>query len=307
MTLSAVFGSAAVLSALRERDCLVGGEKLVLDDAKPIHKAFPLVVNEQRYDVAELALVTFLQAFDAGRPLCLLPVTLLGRFQHHCLVTLEGSGVDLAHGLAGKRIGVRSWGQTTGVWVRGILGDEFGVDVTGPEWVTYEGGHLAGARDPDFVTRAPAGARLPDDFLAGRVDVAILGNELPDDPRVRTVLPDPARAAASWYGRTGAIPVNHMAVVTDEIAAKHPDVVAELCGLLAGAAPPRPRIGSSPDFNPAGFAALAPSLDLAGRYAHRQGLTSRAITTREVRAKLEDLTGLDLGRVPPVVHNDVKP
>jgi hypothetical protein len=86
---------------------------------------------------------------DAGRPLCLLPVTLLGRFQHHCLVTMDGPGAAGVAGLAGKRVGVRSWSQTTGVWVRGIMSDDHGLDVSQVEWVVYEGARwYAHWRDP---------------------------------------------------------------------------------------------------------------------------------------------------------------
>jgi hypothetical protein len=138
---------------------------------------------------------------DAGRPLCLLPVTLLGRFQHHCLVTMDGPGAAGVAGLAGKRVGVRSWSQTTGVWVRGIMSDDHGLDVSQVEWVVYEG--------------------------------------------------------ARWYARTGAIPLNHMVAATDSFVAANPGLVRELCGVLAGAVPATPRISSSPDFYPSGFAAVA--------------------------------------------------
>lgn len=294
MSVSAVFGSSSAIAALRGHAFDVD---LHVEEVKPIHRAFPTVVNEQRYDVAELALVTFLQALDAGRPLSLLPVTLLGRFQHHCLVTLDGHGVASVGDLAGKRVGVRSWSQTTGVWVRGILHDDHGIDPARVEWVVYENGHVTGAPDPDFVVRAPAGATVPTDFVAGTLDAAILGNELPDDPRVRTVLPDPARSAASWYGRLGAIPLNHMVVVSDAFAAANGDLVAEICEVIAAAAPATPRISSSPNFYPAGFDAIATSLDLAGRYAHEQGIISRPVTADEIRTKVEGLTGRDLGRV----------
>jgi 4,5-dihydroxyphthalate decarboxylase len=165
------------------------------------------------------------------------------------------------------------------------------------EWVVYEGGHVAGPRDPAQVVRAPAGGKLPKDFLDGAFDAAIMGNELPDDPRIRTVLPQPAREAAGWYARTGAIPVNHVVVARDQFIAAHPELVREICGVLAGAMPAAPRIGSMPDFYPSGFDALAPSLELAGRYAYDQGLTSRLISAEEIRSKTEALAGASLGRL----------
>jgi 4,5-dihydroxyphthalate decarboxylase len=293
MNVSAVFGTKACVPALRAHD--FAAATFDFADIAPVHRAFPAVANEDRFDLAELAIVTFLQALDAGRPLSLLPVTLLGRFQHHCLVTLDGQGQVSVDDLAGKRIGVRSYSQTTGVWVRGFLSDDYGLDVHDVEWVVYEGGHVAGTRDPAQVVRAPAGGKLPKDFLDGALDAAIMGNELPDDPRIRTVLPEPARQAAGWYARTGAIPVNHVVVVRDQFIADHPELAREICGVLAGAMPAAPRIGSMPDFYPSGFDALAPSLELAGRYAYDQGLTSRLISAEEIRSKTEGLAGVSLG------------
>ena len=295
MNVNAVFGTKACVAALRAHD--FGAATFDLADITPVHRAFPAVANEDRFDLAELAIVTFLQALDAGRPLSLLPVTLLGRFQHHCLVTLDGEGRVGVDDLAGKRIGVRSYSQTTGVWVRGFLADDYGLDVRQVEWVVYEGGHVAGVQDPPQVVRAPAGAKLPKDFLDGAFDAAIMGNELPDDPRIGTVLPQPARAAAAWYARTGAIPVNHVVVARDQFIADHPELVRESCGVLAAAMPAAPRVSSMPDFYPAGFDALAPSLDLAGRYAYDQGLTSRRISAAEIRSKTEALAGVGLGRL----------
>jgi 4,5-dihydroxyphthalate decarboxylase len=299
MNVSAVFGSSACVAALRAHDFAAPGVTIGFDDVKPVHRAFPAVVNDQRYDLAELAIVTFLQALDAGRPLSLLPVTLLGRFQHHCLVTMSGPGAAGVGDLAGKRVGVRSWSQTTGVWVRGIMSDDHGLDVGQVEWVVYEGAHVAGAADPSSVVRAPEGATLAGDFLGGALDAGIMGNELPDDPRIRTVLADPAREAAGWYARTGAIPLNHMVAASDSFVAGNPGLVREICGVLAGAVPATPRISSSPDFYPSGFDAVAPALDLIGRYAFEQGVTSRVITAGEIRSKTERLAGLDLGRLDP--------
>ena len=65
--------------------------------------------------------------------------------------------------------------------------------------------------------------------------------------------------------------------------------------MLAGAMPAAPRIGSMPDFYPSGFDALAPSLELAGRYAYDQDLTSRLISAEEIRSKTEGLVGVSLG------------
>lgn len=297
MKITGAFESSARVEALRSHDYDGANVTIELEQISPIHTVFPSVVNEQRYDLAELAIVTFLQALDAGRPLCLLPVTLLGRFQHHCLVKMDGAGVDSAADLTGRRVGVRSWSQTTGAWVRGILADDHGLDVSQVQWVVYEPAHVAGAADPAYVTRAPEGAKLTADFLDGTVDAAILGNQLPDDPRIRTVLADPAREAAAWYGRTGAVPINHMVAASDDFVAENGALTVGICRALASTVPATPLISSTPDFYPSGFDAAAPALDLVSRYAFDQGIISKALSADQIRAKTERLVGADLGRL----------
>ena len=59
-------------------------------DITPIHRAFAPMVREQRFDVSEMAIATFLQAKAYGKPLVLLPVVLAARFQQSALVVPNG-------------------------------------------------------------------------------------------------------------------------------------------------------------------------------------------------------------------------
>ena len=80
-------------------------------------------------------------------------------------------------------------------------------------------------------------------LIDGELDAAIYGAELPKDPRLQSVIPDPDAAARAWYGQHGLVPVNHMVVVTETLARAKPQAVAELYRLLeAGkkAPPARP-------------------------------------------------------------------
>lgn len=291
-----LFESSTVGGALRTHDSSALPVGFELAEISPLHRAFADVVDG-KYDIAELPIVAVLQAVDAGRPLALLPLTLLGRFQHHTLVTADPTGRITAEGLAGKRVGVRSWGQTTAVWVCGFLSADYGVNADEIDWVVYADATVPGTAEPEYVTRAPVGADLGEDLLSGAVDAAIIGNGLPEDERIRTLLPSPARAAAQWFGRTGVTPINHVAVVRDEFLRENPDAVAEVCAVVAETMPRTPRISSSPDFHPMGFDALTPALDLVGQYAFEQRLVSWPISGSELRERTEALMGADLGTV----------
>src|SRR5471030_120076 len=129
-------------------------------DVKVSNTAFKPLVREAKFDLGELAIVTFLQAKTYGKPYALIPATVLGRGQHHTIAYNPQRGALTASGLAGKRVGVRSYTQTTGAWVRGFLADDYGVDPAKIHWVTFEDPHLAEYKDPDFIARAPEGKTL---------------------------------------------------------------------------------------------------------------------------------------------------
>ena len=112
-------------------------------DVKVSNTAFKPLVREAAFDLGELAIVTYLQAKAYGKPYVLIPATVLGRGQHHTIAYNPQRGPLRASGLAGKRVGVRAYTQTTGAWVRGFLSDDYGVDPAKVHWVTFEDPHLA--------------------------------------------------------------------------------------------------------------------------------------------------------------------
>ena len=126
--------------------------------------------------------------------------------------------------LNGKNFGIRSYTQTTGIWVRGILGESFGVDWSKVEITTMEDPHVAQYKDPSFVKRAPETKQLPQMLLDGELDAALIGDKFPD-PRFKTLVPDAEAANKEWAEEHGGVPINHMVIVREKIAKERPDVV----------------------------------------------------------------------------------
>jgi len=255
--------------------------KLDFVEVKPMHKAFKPMVHEHAFDASEMALVTYLQAKAYNKGLTLLPAAMLARFQHGTVLYNADRGKLAPADLPGKRIGVRSYSQTTAVWIRGILANDDGIDLSGVEWVTFEDGHVAEAKDPPGVVRASAGEDITQMLLAGELDAAIYGAALPKDARLRSVVPDPDAAALVWHRKHGLVPVNHMVVVTEELARAQPKAVAELYRLLeaakAAAGTPGPI-----DTAPFGKEANRPCLELLISYAVQQRLIPRRLTVDEL-------------------------
>jgi 4,5-dihydroxyphthalate decarboxylase len=215
------------------------------------------MVREARYPVSEMAIATFLMAKAAGAPLCLLPSVLSARFQESALLCRAAAPFRGPADLAGARIGVRAYSQTTGMWLRGVLASH-GVPADAMRWVTFEDAHVATYRDPPFAERAPAGATLAGMLRDGAVDAAIFGTDTPQDAAFRSVFPDPAAAGEAFRRTHGFVPVNHLLVARPDVDAT---ALHRLLDLLR-------RSGATVTTR----AALAPALTLAARYCAEQGL-----------------------------------
>jgi 4,5-dihydroxyphthalate decarboxylase len=254
-------------------------------DVKTPNRAFKGIVRNGDYQVAELAIMTFLQAKAWGKPLVLLPAVVgPGRFQHPCLVYNSERGAMTPADLAGKRIGARAYAQTTVTWVRGILAGQYGVDLSSLRWTCFEEGHMAEYRDPPSVERAD-GRDMIEMLLAGEIDAAIIGNERPSDPRIRTLIADPVADAMAWTREHGAVPINHMITMRESVVRERPDLAAEVFRMVresrrvAEAAKPP---AGGPDMLPLGLAANRNSLELAIEFAWSQGLLPRRLTVDEL-------------------------
>ncbi|GAB3141558.1 ABC transporter substrate-binding protein [Amycolatopsis stemonae] len=252
-----------------------GGERL---DIRPVHKASRPFLDDGIADVCELAIVTLLQAVAYEKPVALLPIAALERHQHQTLVTLGSAGVE---GVRGHTVGVRSWSQTTGVWVRGFLAEQYGVDLSEVDWITYEDGHLPEYTDPGWVRRAPEGVKLPAEFLAGNVDFGILGNELPADDRIRTAIPDALDVAEKWAARKGFTPVNHVVALSPEADAK--EVLAVYDALATKVL--------------AGFEALRGPVTEVARYAWEQQVLPREVSFGELVDRTCSVLGVSASRL----------
>lgn len=284
----------------RERLATVQAEDpgfgLEFAEISPIHRAFAPMARHQAYDVAEMAIVTILQALSYGKPLIVLPVTLAARFQQRCLIRRADDPRPVA-ALAGGRIAVRAYSQTTGMWLRGILQNDYGITPDAVHWVTQEGAHLAEYHPPAWVGTAPVGTTLPDLLRAGRVDAAILGNDLPDDPAFAPVLPDPDQAARDWYARHRIVPINHMMVVRRDVAEARPEAIRALWRAIGRAKPAPAGIdpdGIDPDgidMAPLGIANNRRAMETVIGYCIQQSLLPQPLDVDVVFAGARDLLG----------------
>jgi len=280
---STLLGSYPNTTALK--DGAVNSDLVAFDfaDVKVSNTAFKPLVRDAKFDVAELAIVTFLQAKVYGKPYALIPATVLGRGQHHTIAYNPERGALKPSELTGKRVGVRAYTQTTGAWVRGFLADDYGVDTAKVRWVTFEDPHLAEYKDPDFVTRAPEGKNLTQMLLDGKLDAAIVGDKLPD-PRLKPLIPDADAVARQWAETHGGVPINHMMVVRNTIAKTRSDAVKEIYRMLHDSrrAVPPPADNGLLDPWRFGIEPNRRSLEIIIDYSFRQRLIPRKFSVDEL-------------------------
>jgi len=282
-TLDACFGTYPHTKPLKSGEIKSDRVALRFTDVDPINKAFLLMVRQERFDVSEMAIATYLQAKAYGKPLVLLPATIMGRFQHGTMFYNSERGTVTPESLPGRRVGVRAFSQTTGVWLRGILWKDYGVDLGKVNWVTFEDAHVPEFRDPPGVERAAAGKDMTKMLLEGELDAAIFGGNIPSDPRLKSVITEPETAAKQWYEKHATVPVNHMVVVKSRLAQSDPAAIREIFRMLQAAkkAAGLPKPGAI-DTIPFGFGAVKPALELMSSYALEMKIIPRRFSVEEL-------------------------
>jgi 4,5-dihydroxyphthalate decarboxylase len=240
-------------------------------DCTPTNKGFKPMVRKQAFDVAEMAVVTYLMAKSFGKPMVLLPSVVVARFQQPYAVYRAELG-DLRPGdLRGKRVGIRSFTTTTGAWLRGILANDYGVDLNSIDWVTFEDAHVAEFRDT--TKRAPQGKDIIQMLLDGDLDV-VLGEKV-EKPGLKPLFTEADEKV--WAAAHRILPINHMVVVSERLSKEQPDAVREVFRLLKESEARAPA-----SWHRFGADEMWRSLSLISEYTAQQGLIPRTFSADEL-------------------------
>lgn len=184
-------------------------------------KGFRRMVRDLEFDVCEMALTTYLCAKEHGVAFTALPIFLVRGLHHEAIVAAEGSGLAPSD-LQGRRVAVnRGYTVTTGVWARGILERQYGVDLETVTWVPSGDEHVASYRPPANVDTSQVGIELRDLVREGRVDAAV-GVTAGDG--LESVVTDPYETALTALRTDGLYPINHLVVVRDELLHSEPTI-----------------------------------------------------------------------------------
>jgi 4,5-dihydroxyphthalate decarboxylase len=272
MRLRTLLGDHACTAALKNGTLKPDLVSFDFVDYSPTNKGFKPMVREQAFDVSEMAIVTYLMAKSFGKPMVLLPDAVVARFQHAYALYNAKHGAMKPAELNGKRVGIRSFTTTTGAWLRGILANDYGVDLSSIDWVTFEDAHVA--EFVDTTRRAGAGKQIVQMLIDGELD-AVLGEKV-DHPDLKPLFADARAEEKSWFAKHQVLPINHMVVVSQSLSENHPDVVREVHRWLSESAT---AAGSAPRLTPE---EMRRSLQLIIRYTAQQKLIPREFGVDEL-------------------------
>jgi 4,5-dihydroxyphthalate decarboxylase len=201
-------------------------------EVDPLIAAFRRMVRGNEFDICEMAITTYICARAYGKPMTAVPIFLVRAFHHGAILANTKSGIRTPKDLEGKRVGVnRGYTVTTGVWARGILQQEYGVDLSKITWVLSGDEHVAEYRPPANVVPIEPGQKMGEMLAKGELAAAI-GVEV-DSPDVRPLIPDAFETGLAALRRRGLYPINHTVVIKNELLAAHPQLAADVFDAFA--------------------------------------------------------------------------
>ncbi|MFF7333563.1 4,5-dihydroxyphthalate decarboxylase [Streptomyces sp. NPDC008150] len=234
-------------------------------EVRPVIGAYRRMIRDLEFDVCELAPVSYLMARQAGVALTAVPVFLNRRFHHGDVQCAAGSGIRFPKDLEGRRVGVRAYSVSTGVWVRGVLREEYGVDTDSITWVVDDDDHVGG-RVPANVERVTDQRSLGDLLRTGEIDAALTGNagtgragapragwtatteaEPGADDSPYPLFPEAATLAADHCLRTGIYPLHSLVAIRSELLDHDPDLPTRLYAAFARSK--RRHLAAHPDWS----------------------------------------------------------
>lgn len=203
-------------------------------EVDPLIDAFRRMVRGLEFDVAEMAMTTYITARAHGKRLTGLPIFLVRGFHHGAIVYNTKSGIKSPKDLEGRKVGVnRGYTVTTGLWARGVLQHQYGVDLNTITWVLSGDEHVAEYRPPSNVVPIEKGKKMADLVASGELPAAI-GVEA-ESPDVKPLIPNAAEAGIEALRSRGHYPINHLIVVKDELLDAHADLAPDIFNAFAKA------------------------------------------------------------------------
>ena len=306
--LKIAIGTYGHTRALKWGDVRIEGVEPAFVEVVPIIGAFRRMVRDVEFDICEMAPTTYMIARALGAPYIALPIFLMRRFHHGGFVVRPDAGIKVPKDLEGKKVGVRAYSVTTGVWTRGIFVNEYGLDSGKVTWVVDDEEHVTTLKLPPNVVHAPEGKSLQSMMKAGEIQAGFTGpagvgragppvsgwDQASAAAAAADTYPeliaDVEKVEADWFRNSGIYPIHGLIVVKDEHIKRHPWLARSLMNAFVAAKKPyledlKRGQGDSPEDKryrnflslmsdplPYGIAANRPSIEALVTYSLQQKL-----------------------------------
>ena len=226
--LTIAIGNYGLTKPLKEGSVRVDDLQLEYIQADPIVAAMRRMVRGLEFDICEMAFTTYLCAKACGKPITAIPVFLTRNFHHWAIFHNVNSGITKPKDLEGRTVGVnRGYTVTTGLWARGILQSEYGVDLTKIIWTPTDEEHVAEYKAPANVDYSYRGKPIADLLLSGKIPAAV-GDVRVNSPEIQPLIRDARNAGFAYFQKTGVYPINHGLVVKDSLLKAEPQLAGQL-------------------------------------------------------------------------------
>ncbi|MEE2996167.1 MAG: PhnD/SsuA/transferrin family substrate-binding protein [Pseudomonadota bacterium] len=233
LQLTLACGDYEIVKHLKDGSITPDGIELnVLTDMDSSSRHWRMIRNEE-FDVCELSSSSYLMAKDRGRAFSAIPVFLHRRFRHGFIFVNTSKGITKPQDLNGRRVGIKTYQATAVLYLRGLLADEYGVDLTSIDWVTELEEEIPFEAPPGVnITQAPSGSDISELLAEGNIDAVIhpdiIRPILRGDERVTRLFEDYRTEEEAYYKRTGIFPIMHATAIRDEVLQEHPWVANNL-------------------------------------------------------------------------------
>jgi len=201
-------------------------------EVDPLIAAFRRMVRKHEFDITEMAITTYMAAKAYGKKFTAVPVFIVRAFHHGAILVNKKAGVTKPSDLAGKKVGVnRGYTVTTGVWARGIMQDEYGLDLSKVTWVLSGDEHVEEYKAPANVVPMEAGKKMEDMLVSGEL-VAAIGVSV-DHPDIVPLIPNADETGFAALKASGHYPINHLVVIRDELIEANPGLATDVFNAFA--------------------------------------------------------------------------
>ena len=234
MKLKTVFRPDGHTAPLRDQTIKPQTFEVDYFDVPVLIQAFRKMVRGLEYDICELAMTTYICAKAYGKRFTAIPVFPARVFHHGAIVYNTKSGIHSPGDLEGKKVGVhRGYTVTTGVWIRGILQHQYGVDLNKITWLLSGDEHVAEFRAPANVVPIEKGQNLEEMIVSGEIPAAV--NVDVEHPDVKPLISNPIQAAFEALRTSGHYPINHTVVVRNDLLEAHPGLAEDIFNAFSAA------------------------------------------------------------------------